>query len=58
MEECIPANRFCRTKIFDVVVLRKMYIVLRWLSVLISKKARDSLTKSVFQSSLGLIILS
>ena len=25
MEECIPANRFCRTKIFDVVVLRKKY---------------------------------
>ena len=22
-EECIPANRFCKTEIFDLVVLRK-----------------------------------
>ena len=26
-EECIPANRFCRTEIFDLVVLRKKYFV-------------------------------
>ena len=24
-EECIPANRFCKTGIFDLVVLRKKY---------------------------------
>ena len=24
-EECIPANRFCKTKIVDLVVLRKKY---------------------------------
>ena len=24
-EECVPANRFCRTKIFDLIVLRKKY---------------------------------
>ena len=25
-EECVPAKRFCRTKIFDLVVLRKKYV--------------------------------
>ena len=25
-EECIPANRFCKTEIFDLVVLRKEYL--------------------------------
>ena len=24
-EECAPANRFCRTEIFDLVVLQEMY---------------------------------
>ena len=24
-EECVPVNRFCWTKIFDLVVLRKKY---------------------------------
>ena len=57
-EECIPANRFCKTEIFDLVVLRKKYLVLRRLSDFELKKGRDILTKSVFQSNLGLIIMS
>ena len=24
-EKCVPANKFCRTKIFDLFVLRKKY---------------------------------
>ena len=42
----------------DLAVLRKKYSVLRWLSDFELKKGRDSLTKTVFQSSLELIILS
>ena len=47
-------------KIFDLVVLRKKYLVLRWLSDFELKKySLGNLTKRFFfQSSLGLILLN
>ena len=48
-----------RERNFDLVVLRKKYLVLRWLSDFVLKKfSLGNLTKSVFQSSLGLILLN
>ena len=50
-QECVPANRLCRTKKFDLVVLRKKYSALRWLSDFELKKySLGNLTKSFFSN--------
>ena len=55
-ELCIPPGGLQKEGIFDLVVLRKK--VLRQLSDSELKKlSRENLTKIVFQSSLGLILL-
>ena len=56
-EECVSVNRFCRTKVFDLVVLRKSTSVV--VDFELKKYSLGNLTKSFFfQSSLGLILLN
>ena len=59
VEECIPTNRFRKRRIFFIWLdYEKLQSTSGGCQISSSKKCRDNLTKSVFQSSLWLILLN